>query len=150
MSLIDDRAEIRALREQVYDLTIELDHAHQSKSAVTGYLSWLMNLDPLVKLEEIQAQAVQMLSKWIKFCHYCNDIADTTDHVVPVSLGGRDKAYNRVPACLECNKKKADRPPTCMCDQCQVSLAIHLYYERVIGSTRLYDALVQKFSTHAA
>jgi 5-methylcytosine-specific restriction endonuclease McrA len=39
-------------------------------------------------------------------CHYCGDQATTRDHTTPKSKGGR----NTVPACLPCNKAKADLP----------------------------------------
>lgn len=48
-------------------------------------------------------------------CHYCeccnfteNEI--TKDHKIPQSKGGTDSIKNIVPACLECNRDKADTP----------------------------------------
>jgi 5-methylcytosine-specific restriction endonuclease McrA len=37
-------------------------------------------------------------------CHYCGAEADTMDHLIPKSFNGTMK----VPACRECNQKKAD------------------------------------------
>lgn len=45
-------------------------------------------------------------------CHYCGasaaDVALEIDHVVPVARGGTNAESNLVPACLACNRGKAD------------------------------------------
>ncbi|HET8617216.1 MAG TPA: HNH endonuclease [Actinomycetales bacterium] len=41
-------------------------------------------------------------------CAYCGGKADTVDHVVPRSRGGRHEWTNVVAACLRCNGRKAD------------------------------------------
>ncbi len=41
-------------------------------------------------------------------CAYCGGKADTVDHVVPRSRGGRHEWSNVVAACLRCNGRKAD------------------------------------------
>lgn len=48
-------------------------------------------------------------------CHYCEecnftDDEITKDHKKPQSKGGTDSIKNIVPACLECNRDKADTP----------------------------------------
>lgn len=45
-----------------------------------------------------------------KKCHYCDKDATTVDHVIPKSRGGSNRMDNLVPACRECNHKKADLP----------------------------------------
>jgi 5-methylcytosine-specific restriction endonuclease McrA len=42
-------------------------------------------------------------------CAYCSHRADTVDHVVPRSRGGRHDWTNVVAACARCNHRKADR-----------------------------------------
>ncbi len=42
-------------------------------------------------------------------CGYCGRRADTIDHVVPRSRGGRHSWENCVAACRACNSRKADR-----------------------------------------
>jgi len=42
-------------------------------------------------------------------CAYCGESADTVDHVVPRSRGGRHEWTNVVAACRRCNHRKADR-----------------------------------------
>jgi 5-methylcytosine-specific restriction endonuclease McrA len=48
-------------------------------------------------------------------CQYCGDRPGgeelTIDHVIPRSRGGRTSWENCVLACVECNKRKANRPP---------------------------------------
>ncbi len=42
-------------------------------------------------------------------CQYCNEIAETLDHVVPRSRGGAHSWDNVVAACRGCNARKRDR-----------------------------------------
>ncbi|WP_201518179.1 HNH endonuclease [Gulosibacter hominis] len=44
-------------------------------------------------------------------CAYCGQFANTVDHVMPRSRGGRDSWENLVACCLECNNIKGDRTP---------------------------------------
>ena len=42
-------------------------------------------------------------------CAYCNNLATSWDHVIPVVRGGNTTADNTVPCCLACNSSKRDR-----------------------------------------
>ena len=44
-------------------------------------------------------------------CAYCTLSANTIDHVIPRSQGGTSTWENCVLACIDCNKRKADRTP---------------------------------------
>lgn len=44
-------------------------------------------------------------------CGYCNRYANTIDHVMPRSRGGRNVWENVVAACGPCNHRKASRTP---------------------------------------
>ncbi len=44
-------------------------------------------------------------------CQYCGNHADSIDHVVPRSRGGRDVWDNLAAACRLCNSAKRDRTP---------------------------------------
>lgn len=44
-------------------------------------------------------------------CGYCGHAANTVDHIVPASRGGRNKWTNTVAACDPCNQRKGDRTP---------------------------------------
>ena len=42
-------------------------------------------------------------------CCYCEEEADTIDHVYPTSRGGKNQWTNVVAACVRCNTTKSDR-----------------------------------------
>lgn len=42
-------------------------------------------------------------------CTYCPNLADTLDHIVPLSRGGTNYEGNLTPACRRCNSSKADK-----------------------------------------
>ncbi len=44
-------------------------------------------------------------------CAYCDAFANTIDHVMPKSRGGRDSWENLVACCLRCNNVKGDKTP---------------------------------------
>jgi 5-methylcytosine-specific restriction endonuclease McrA len=44
-------------------------------------------------------------------CGYCQKSADTVDHVVPKSRGGKDTWENLVACCLKCNNQKSNKTP---------------------------------------
>lgn len=44
-------------------------------------------------------------------CGYCGEYADTIDHILPQSHGGRNTWGNLIAACFSCNNFKADRTP---------------------------------------
>ena len=45
-------------------------------------------------------------------CAYCGSKADTVDHLLPQSRGGRNTWLNTVAACTRCNNHKANRTPS--------------------------------------
>lgn len=44
-------------------------------------------------------------------CAYCGGHAETYDHIIPQSMGGRSSWMNGVAACFPCNQKKRNRTP---------------------------------------
>jgi 5-methylcytosine-specific restriction endonuclease McrA len=44
-------------------------------------------------------------------CQYCGGFADSIDHIVPRSRGGRHEWENVAAACRPCNLRKRDRTP---------------------------------------
>lgn len=44
-------------------------------------------------------------------CAYCQDSADSIDHVIPVEAGGGADDWNLVACCRACNRKKGSRTP---------------------------------------
>lgn len=58
---------------------------------------------------------VQFQARWDYFaglCYLCGAKADTIDHVIPLSRGGTNWPSNLRPACMDCNRRKYNRPPT--------------------------------------
>lgn len=49
------------------------------------------------------------LGKPIAKCVGCGRIADTYDHIIPLSQGGTNELKNLQPMCRECNSKKSDK-----------------------------------------
>ncbi len=45
------------------------------------------------------------------FCAYCDQPAESIDHVIPLVEGGSNDILNLVPACRSCNSSKGDRMP---------------------------------------
>lgn len=130
-----DLAEMRALREELYRRTSHLERLILGKTRIKDFLAWLIWLDsPQAEevrkhtaLSDVVAQARVALreSGWGELCHYCDNVATTTDHIVPEAIGGTDHRFNKVPACWDCNQKKADEMPSCKCERC---LAAVQYY----------------------
>ncbi len=46
----------------------------------------------------------------IDICQYCGGKATGFDHIIPLARGGTDDNDNKVPCCIECNRKKNDKP----------------------------------------
>jgi 5-methylcytosine-specific restriction endonuclease McrA len=44
-------------------------------------------------------------------CGYCSKSANTIDHILPKSRGGKDTWENLVACCLRCNNAKSDKTP---------------------------------------
>lgn len=52
----------------------------------------------------------QVLERDYFTCHYCGQgPANTVDHLIPISKGGSDEAFNMVACCIQCNSSKRDR-----------------------------------------
>ena len=59
------------------------------------------------KAHKKKKQVRRLYGKW---CYICGDkLADTIDHVIPLSKGGTNDINNLRPACYECNWKKGDK-----------------------------------------
>jgi 5-methylcytosine-specific restriction endonuclease McrA len=43
-------------------------------------------------------------------CHYCNGVATTADHIVPISSGIEDHSLsNLLPCCITCNSTRKNK-----------------------------------------
>jgi 5-methylcytosine-specific restriction endonuclease McrA len=57
--------------------------------------------------EQIEAR----LAYYGHSCWMCGEVADSIDHVKPISKGGAHQACNIRPACMGCNARKGDKWP---------------------------------------
>lgn len=60
-------------------------------------------------------QRKKLLHQWKKqgrTCTWCNRLADTVDHVLPLARGGTNWEGNLTPACRSCNSSRSDRTVT--------------------------------------
>lgn len=46
----------------------------------------------------------------VTICQYCGGTATGLDHIIPLARGGKDIESNTVPCCIDCNRKKNDKP----------------------------------------
>lgn len=53
----------------------------------------------------------EIIEEFAGKCYYCRKPADTIDHLVPLSRGGKNFRLNLVAACRRCNCQKADKTP---------------------------------------
>lgn len=97
-------------------------HADEYIRSATGEMIWpmpkIMRVVRRVKLGLDKMHGPPQVSKRgilgrdSHLCAYCGTYgANTVDHVIPQSKGGRSSWMNLVAACKECNNKKRDRTP---------------------------------------
>jgi 5-methylcytosine-specific restriction endonuclease McrA len=94
---------------------VECDQAHPV-SAASGF--WerpsVIVLTRYVRIPRSRAVPVSrrgVLRRDEHRCCYCGKSANTIDHVLPRSRGGRDTWDNLVACCLRCNNVKGDHTP---------------------------------------
>lgn len=67
----------------------------------------------------------RLMARYGGLCVYCRTSpADSKDHVIPLSRGGRHGIGNLVPCCMTCNRSKKDR------------LLVEWRYSRHVGGTQ--------------
>lgn len=54
-------------------------------------------------------QVKELFQQFENKCAYCDDIATSIDHVIPLSCGGPNVLGNLLPSCERCNKSKWNR-----------------------------------------
>lgn len=65
-------------------------------------------------VEDVTARGwLEIVQAYDSRCVYCGEVCDSPsmDHVIPISQGGAHSYDNILPACLDCNRKKAARTP---------------------------------------
>ncbi|GAB3290530.1 HNH endonuclease [Pseudoclavibacter sp. RFBJ3] len=64
---------------------------------------------PMARMQPVSRKGV--LRRDANRCGYCDGFANTIDHILPRSRGGRDSWENLVACCLRCNNVKGDKTP---------------------------------------
>lgn len=75
-----------------------------------------------------------LLDKFCGSCAYCQGPAETWDHIVPVSKGGRTEPGNVLPACRSCNSRKKDRDVYDFIDAAGVAVSPALEHELALAA----------------
>jgi len=65
---------------------------------------------------------------WQHLLTICGRAADTWEHVIPISRGGDGLAFNKKPACLQCNTLKGNFTLPFSLPTKQVGLAPYLWW----------------------
>lgn len=96
-----------------------LHEVHEDK--VLRYAGGEMLWPTVIRLVKyIRVKVVRKVAQWSRKgvlvrdgykCAYCGGVADTNDHVMPVSRGGGSDWMNSLAACFMCNNTKAARTP---------------------------------------
>ena len=84
---------------------------------------WPRHTDQLAKTCRVEPLTFGKPIPPMTWCHYCEMLATTRDHIVPDSVGGARLWWNLVPSCAACNLQKADRQ-SCSCMFCLRAMAL--------------------------
>lgn len=114
LSVVTDRRAIVLLLRQkatvVVDRKIEW-HSELTSMSVPAVIRLLSYVHvPFRRSTPVTRQAV--FGRDGHQCQYCSGPAESIDHIVPRSRGGRHTWDNVVACCRRCNTRKADRLPT--------------------------------------
>lgn len=63
-----------------------------------------------LRVQKYREKQKQLAFGGVNVCQYCGNEATGIDHIIPISRGGKDIESNIVPCCIECNRKKNDKP----------------------------------------
>lgn len=69
--------------------------------------------ESIIGLTRLQRRT--LLHKWIRqsrTCSYCDQLATTVDHIIPLARGGTNYEGNLAPACVHCNSSRRDKTLT--------------------------------------
>lgn len=70
----------------------------------------MLEVDELIRKQDITRFFKKSIYQYFNHeCVYCGAIANSLDHVIPQSKGGKTVASNLVAACKPCNGNKGDR-----------------------------------------
>ena len=104
------RAVVLVLAEKAYVVESGSGVLHSARTSVP--VPQVVRLARYVRVpyrRQIPLTRRAVLARDAHRCVYCTVRADTIDHVVPRSRGGRNEWTNVVAACARCNHRKGDR-----------------------------------------
>ncbi len=104
------RAVVLILTEKAVVVESGAEYLHSATSAIA--VPHVVRLQRYVRVpyrRHIPLTRRAVLARDAHRCVYCTVRADTIDHVVPRSRGGRNEWTNVVAACARCNHRKGDR-----------------------------------------
>ena len=113
LSIVSSRRAVCLLIEEKAEL-IEADDGVVRSASITMAVPAVIRLRYMVRAPRRRMAAVSRRAVFARDdyrCQYCGSQADSIDHVVPRSRGGRDVWDNLAAACRPCNSAKRDRTP---------------------------------------
>ena len=99
--VVEDRAEIVKDVEGKQIRSQHITLPHPSVVRLKHYVKVPFKARPSINTRTVLARDQHS-------CAYCGNQANTIDHIVPRSRGGRHEWMNVIAACTQCNSKKAD------------------------------------------
>jgi 5-methylcytosine-specific restriction endonuclease McrA len=104
------RAVVLVLAEKAFVVEAGQGYLHSARTSVP--VPQVVRLARYVRVpyrRQLPLTRRAVLARDAHRCVYCTVRADTIDHVVPRSRGGRNEWTNVVAACARCNHRKGDR-----------------------------------------
>ena len=114
--IADLRRALRAAKKDNAMLTRKLDGQHRKTDVERQRLASAMTVLAAYGVGATKRSSSKVLRRQVAqmdvVCRWCMSApATTADHIVPLSLGGRNTALNMVGSCSSCNEAKSDILP---------------------------------------
>lgn len=114
LSIVSARRAVCLLLDEKAEMIEATERAVIRSESLTIEIPAVVRLRYMVKAPRHRVAAVSRRAVFARDeyrCQYCGSRADSIDHVVPRSRGGRDVWDNLAAACRPCNTRKRDRTP---------------------------------------
>ena len=114
LSIVSARRAVCLLLDEKAEMVEADAHDVIRSELLTVQIPAVVRLRYMVKAPRRRVAAVSRRAVFARDeyrCQYCGSRADSIDHVVPRSRGGRDVWDNLAAACRPCNTRKRDRTP---------------------------------------
>jgi 5-methylcytosine-specific restriction endonuclease McrA len=114
LSIVSARRAVCLLLDDKAEMVEADDDAVIRSASLTVAIPAVVRLRYMVKAPRRRVAVVSRRAVFARDeyrCQYCGSRADSIDHVVPRSRGGRDVWDNLAAACRPCNTRKRDRTP---------------------------------------